>query len=182
MKSEAPAPKGPVTAASKTGGPGAASDPGAPSSDAGAPLVIYETDDETPVAIDAAAAGEGSKGPLLAVIRFDDGRPTTPGAADLEALAPERAGTAKTLGAPRPLAPESIPAPPSGRRTVRSLREASARIGAEKLLVVRFIRSGKERLLEASLHDVASGEVLGRYGPSEPSMSIAAAALHRLVK
>jgi hypothetical protein len=54
-------------------------------------------------------------------------------------------------------------------------------MGAEKLLVARYIRSGNDRLLEASLHDVASGEVLGRYGPSEPSLSIAAAALHRLV-
>lgn len=183
---QAPAPRGAAASQPKPGqvnaaarpGPGGA--PGAPAAAAGAgdAIVFYETDDGTPASI------QWTKDmTLLAVIRFDEGRILAPTAADLEALAPERAGTAKTLGRPVPIDPATLPAPPPGtRRTVRTLREAAAGLGATNLLIVRFATLQGDRLLEASLHDVASGEVLARYGPSEPSLSIAAAALHRLVK
>jgi hypothetical protein len=173
--------KPPVRPASKVGGaPSAASSsaPGAPG-DAGE-LRYVETDDESPVLVEGGAEAAEGAPRALALVRVDEGRIVEPGQADLEALAPSRAGTGGSLGAPRALPLERI-ASLGSRPTLRGIRGLAGASGAPRLLVVHFLGKGERRALAASLHEVASGEVLARYGPGEPSLTLAAALLHRVV-
>lgn len=117
----------------------------------------------------------------FALVRVEAGnRIIDPTAADVEAL--RRAEEAmQALGDPRPLT-QGLPVVegwPMVLLDLPGLRMEAARLGASRVMVARFDVQGRARRLTATLHDTASGRELSRYGPGEPSLTLAAHHLGR---
>jgi hypothetical protein len=108
--------------------------------------------------------------PRVALARVESGKIVDPGSVDLEALA-----RSERLGKPQAIVDR--PAGELPRLDVADLRRRAGTLGARYLLVARAEGAGRERRLTASLHETATGREIGRYGPGEPSLAIAADAL-----